>query len=96
MLLLGESFVLDSNSLGVFAGCKNLTVSAPPNEQPVFLNGTILEGMFANSSFNSALAWNLSGVVNIKSMWKCYIGLASRKCARSAMEPFVRPNKNLR
>lgn len=61
----GSRFVMDGGSLDVFGGCWNLRVSASPTDQPVFLRGATLEGMFADTEFNAALNWDLTNVVSL-------------------------------
>jgi len=66
----GDGFMIDQSfGVGVFTGCSNLKVSAPPNTQPVFLPGASLSSMFGYTSFNSSLNWNLSGVISVGGMF---------------------------
>lgn len=65
----GDGFFMGITSSNAFAGCVNLKVSAPATSQPQFLVGATLSGMFANSSFNSALTWNLTNVVSLEGMF---------------------------
>ena len=66
----GDGFFVDGSSVDMFANCVNLQVSAAPTNQPVFLPGATLEGMFKNTSFNSSLNWNLTRVVSVARMFQ--------------------------
>lgn len=65
----GDGFFIDNTSTNAFAGCVNLQVLAPPTDQPVFLPGATLAGMFMNTSINSPLEWDLTNVVSLDSMF---------------------------
>lgn len=65
----GDGLIVDSSSGFLFSYCPNLRVSAPPNTQPVTRPGATFSWMFAYTSFNSSLNWDLINVTDISGMF---------------------------
>lgn len=63
----GDGFLVDSNSIYMFANCTNLQVTA--SNQPTFLPGATLYGMFYLSGVSFTLIWDIQNVVSLAYMF---------------------------